>query len=512
MSGIEDFVNENFNPVSEAVGNVIFYAPSVGGLSIPLIVIWLIAAGVIFTVAFGAPQVRHIPLALKIVRGRFTRGDEPGEVTHFQALTSAVSGTVGLGNIAGVGVAVSVGGPGATFWMVVAGLISMCTKFVECTLGVKYREIHADGSVTGGPFRYLAVAFGRFGDSAPARLLSKFLVGFFAVAILLFGMGGGNMFQANQTFAQVQNVTGGEDGLFGSALATLLFGLALAALVGVVIIGGIKSIGAVTSRLVPAMAIFYVISCVVVIALNIGQVPAAVGEIFGGAFSPEGVSGGVLGALVVGFQRAAFSNEAGVGSAPTAHSAVKTEHPVTEGFVAMLEPFADTVIICTMTALTIIIANPASYVAARDEVAASGSTSADGVVLTSDAFAEVAGWFPYLLVVAVALFAYSTLVTWSYYSLKAWTTLFGRSRLSEGLFKVTYLFFTVVGTLLTLSAVLDFADAMLFACALVNIFGLYLLFPVVKNEVRDFLDGVRSGRIPEIENPQSLVRPGEKAG
>lgn len=509
MTGIEDFVNTNFTPISDWVGAVVFFPVSFAGLSVPFVVIWLIAAGVIFTVVFGVPQVRHIPLALKIVRGKFTRGDEPGEVTHFQALTSAVSGTVGLGNIAGVGVAVSIGGPGATFWMVVAGLISMCTKFVECTLGVKYREIHEDGSVTGGPFRYLRAAFAKFGDSLPARMLSKFLVGFFAVAILLFGMGGGNMFQANQTFAQVRNVTGGDDGLFASTFATLLFGLALAALVGVVIIGGIKSIGAVTSRLVPAMAIFYVLSCLVVIVLNIGQVPAAIGEIFGGAFSPEGVSGGVLGALVIGFQRAAFSNEAGIGSAPTAHSAVRTDRPVTEGFVSMLEPFVDTVVVCTMTALTIIIANPASYVAARQEVAETGSTGADGVVLTSDAFAVVAGWFPYLLSVAVILFAYSTLVTWSYYSLKAWTTLFGRSRLSENIFKISYLFFTVLGTLLTLTAVLNFADAMLFACAFVNILGLYLLLPVVKQEVRSFLADIKSGRIREVENPQSLLHPGE---
>ncbi|MEJ5913109.1 alanine/glycine:cation symporter family protein [Pseudokineococcus sp. 1T1Z-3] len=513
MTGIEEWVDDRFGPFSAAVGNVIFYSLPLGDdLTLPLIVVWLIAGGLVFSVYFGLPQLRYIPLAIKIIRGKYTRGDEPGEVTHFQALTSAVSGTVGLGNIAGVAVAVSQGGPGATFWMILAGLISMCTKFVECTLGVKYREIHEDGSVTGGPFRYLRVAFAKFGDSVPAQLLSKFLVGFFAVAILLFGMAGGNMFQANQTFAQVRNVTGGEDGLFGSSLATLLFGLALAALVGAVIIGGIKSIGAVTGRLVPAMAIFYVIACLTVIALNVGQVPAAIGAIFAGAFSPEGVAGGVLGALIVGFRRAAFSNEAGVGSAPTAHAAVKTDHPVTEGFVAMLEPFVDTVLICTMTALTIIIANPASYVAARESVAAGGAPPSNeaGVIITSDAFAVVAPWFPYLLVVAVALFAFSTLVTWSYYSLKAWTTLFGRSKISETVFKLFYLFFTVVGTLITLGSVLDFADSMLFACALVNIFGLYLLMPVVKDEVRKFVGGIKSGDITEVKNPQSLIHPGQK--
>ena len=504
MNEIEETVNGVFTPISNAVGGVIFYAPTIGGLSVPLVVVWLIAAGLFFSVYFGLPQVRHIPLALKIVRGRFTRGDEPGEVTHFQALTSALSGTVGLGNIAGVGAAVALGGPGATLWMIVAGLISMCTKFVECTLGVKYREIHEDGSVTGGPFRYLQHAFAKFGPSLPARVLSRLLVIVFAAAILLFGMGGGNMFQANQTFAQVRNVTGGTDGLLGSSLATLLFGLVLAGVVGAVIIGGIRSIGAVTSRLVPAMGLFYVVSCLVVIVLNVGQLPSAVGEILAGAFSPQGVAGGALGALVVGFQRAAFSNEAGVGSAPTAHAAVKTERPVTEGFVAMLEPFVDTVVVCTLTALTIIIVNPASFVASRVEVAA-GGTPTDGVIITSDAFADVAGWFPVLLAIAVALFAVSTLITWSYYSQKAWTTLFGRSRVSETVFKVTYLAFTVLGTLLTLGAVIDFADAMLFACAFVNILGLYLLAPVVKEEVRSFLDDVRTGRMREVREPQPLL-------
>lgn len=505
MNDIEEAVNEGFGPISDAISAVIFYAPEVApGLYVPLIVVWLILAGIIFTIAFGAPQVRYIPLALKLVRGKFTRGDEPGEVSHFQALTSAVSGTVGLGNIAGVGVAVSTGGPGATFWMIIAGLLSMCTKFVECTLGVKYREIHEDGTVTGGPFRYLAVAFRRFGDGSASRVVSRVLVALFAVAILFFGLGGGNMFQANQMFAQVRNVTGGADGFFGSGIAALAFGVVLAVLTGAVIIGGIKKIGAFTGRLVPAMAIFYVVSCLVVIGLNLGSVPEAVGDIFAGAFSPEGVSGGILGSLVVGFQRAAFSNEAGVGSAPTAHSAVRTDHAVTEGFVAMLEPFIDTVVICTLTALTIIIANPASYVASREAVATGGSAE-DGVIVTSDAFAEVAGWFPYLLVIAVALFAFSTLITWSYYSRKAWSTLFGRSPAAEMAFNIVYMVFIVIGTLLTLDAVLSFADAMLFLCALINILGLYLLFPVVKSEVRNFVAGVRSGEIEEQEKAAPLV-------
>jgi AGCS family alanine or glycine:cation symporter len=244
--------------------------------------------------------------------------------------------------------------------MIIAGLLGMCTKFVECTLGVKYREVHEDGSVTGGPFKYLPIAFARLG-AAPAKILT----GIFAVALFFFGAVGGNMFQSNQTLAQARNVFGGDDGWLGSPGGSLVFGIVLAVLVGLVIIGGIKSIGRVTSRLVPAMAIIYITACLIVIFGNVAQLPEAIGEIITGAFQPEGVAGGAVGVLIIGFQRAAFSNEAGVGSAPIAHSAVKTRRPVTEGFVALLEPFIDTVIICTMTALTIVIASPQSWTDGR---------------------------------------------------------------------------------------------------------------------------------------------------
>ncbi|GAB7191651.1 alanine/glycine:cation symporter family protein [Kineococcus sp. NUM-3379] len=490
LANVENAIDSVFAPVATAISSVVFYTVTVGGATFPLIVGWLILAGIIFTIYFRGIQVRGFKHGTDLARGRYSEADAPGEVPHFQALTSAVSGTVGLGNIAGVAVAVTLGGPGATFWMILAGLLSMCTKFVECTLGVKYREIHEDGTVTGGPFKYLPVAFKRLGTTA-----GKVLTGIFAVALFFFGVAGGNMFQANQTFAQVRNVTGGDDGPLGSDAAALIFGIVLAVLVGAVIIGGIKSIGAVTARLVPAMAIIYIAGCLVVILTHVTSLPGAVATIVTQAFSPQGVAGGAVGALIVGFQRAAFSNEAGIGSAATAHSAVKTRHPVTEGFVALLEPFIDTVVICTMTALTIVIVQPQSWLDARAEVASTGSTSADGVVLTSDAFASVVSWFPIVLAVAVALFAFSTLITWSYYSQKAWTTLFGRSRGSELTFKVVYVLFTVIGTVLTFGQVLDLADAMLFICALVNIVGLYLLAPVVKQELREYREHRRAGRI-----------------
>jgi AGCS family alanine or glycine:cation symporter len=492
LASVEDAINSFFDPAADTVSSAIFYAPTIFGAQVPLIVFWLVAAAAIFTVYFRGIQWTGFPTAVALVRGKFSRDSDPGEVTHFQALSSAVSGTVGLGNIAGVGVAVTVGGPGATFWMIVAGLLGMCTKFVECTLGVKYREVHEDGTVTGGPFRYLPVAFERFGSGA-----SRGLTIVFAVALFLFGAVGGNMFQANQTFAQAREVTGGEDGLLGSPGSALVFGIILAIGVGAVILGGLKSIAAVTSKLVPVMAVGYLLACVLVISANAGQIPEALATIVSGAFNPEGVAGGALGVLIIGFQRAAFSNEAGVGSAPIAHSAVKTKHPVSEGFVSLLEPFIDTVVVCTMTAVTIVIANPEFYSEARETVAAGGSVP-DGVVVTSRAFETFLPQFPVVLAIAVALFAYSTLITWSYYSMKAWTTLFGRSPRSELTFKVLFCVFTVVGTVMTFTSVLTFADSMLFVCAIVNLLACYLLLPKVREELRSFRDGLRTGDIREI--------------
>lgn len=495
ITDIEQGISNAFDPIASAVESVVFWQVPLGDYSFPLIVLWLVAAAAIFTVYFNGVQFRSLGTAWALVRGRYSRSSDPGEVTHFQALASAVSGTVGLGNIAGVAVAVTIGGPGATFWMVLAGILGMCTKFVECTLGVKYREVHEDGTVTGGPFRYMPVAFERFGAGA-----SKAAVGIFAVSLILFGALGGNAFQSNQTYAQAVEMTGGEDGFLGSPLASLLFGITLALLVGVVILGGVQSIARVTSRLVPFMAVLYLGACLLVILGNAPEVPSALGTIVSGAFDPEGVAGGTIGVLIVGFQRAAFSNEAGVGSAPIVHSAVKTKHPVSEGFVAMFEPFIDTVVICTMTALTIVIADTQFYGGLLEQAAEDPSqvTSETGVVLTSRSFETFLPGFDVVLAVAVALFAFSTLITWSYYTMKAFTTLVGRSRAKENAFKIVFCLFTALGAVVELGSVLAFADAMLFVCAVFNLLACYLLLPKVREEMRSFLRGIRSGEIQEV--------------
>ncbi|MDV6011133.1 alanine/glycine:cation symporter family protein [Haloechinothrix sp. LS1_15] len=501
LARIEQSINNLFDPIAAGLSSFVFYEVSLFGVEFPWIVAWLVLAGFVFTIYFGFIQFRGFKLATEIVRGKYSRDSDPGEISHFQALSSAVSGTVGLGNIAGVGVAVTIGGAGATFWMILAGFLGMCTKFVECTLGVKYREEHPDGTVSGGPMHYLRKGLAERLPGNVGKIAGTTLAALASVMILAFALGGGNMFQVNQTVAQLRDTTGGEDGLLAGDGAALIFGLVLALIVGAVIFGGIKSIGNVTSRLVPSMALIYISACAVVILFNITSVPDAFRQIFEGAFTGQGVVGGAIGALIVGFTRAAFSNEAGLGSAPIAHSAVKTRHSSTEGLVATIEPFIDTVVVCTMTALTIIIASPAIWHEGQQAVFESGdrSEAPDGVTVTSHAFETVLPWFPHVLTVAVVLFAISTMITWAYYGQKAWTYLFGKSNFSENLYRLVFCFFIVVGAVLTFGSVLDFVDATLFLLALFNIIGLYVLAPVVKRELRSFMTWVRSREVEKVD-------------
>ena len=482
---LDERISSAIQPYSDAVAGAIFYSVPVAGTSFPLIVGWLIIAALVFTFYFRFIQVRGFTHALAVVRGRYSDPSMAGEVTPFQALTTAVSGTVGLGNIAGVAVAVGIGGAGATFWMILAGLLGMASKFTEVTLGVKYRDVRQpSGVVAGGPMRYLSKGLAEQGRP----LLGKVLAVFFAICCVGGALGGGNMFQANQSFQQVVGVTGGANSwLAGQGW---LFGLIMAALVGLVIIGGIRSIAKVTEKVVPFMAVLYLGAGLIVLLINADKIFWAFGEIIGGAFSAEGVAGGVVGALIQGFKRAAFSNEAGIGSAAIAHSAVRTDQPVSQGFASLLEPFIDTVVICTMTALVIVITG---HVNAGGVTALAGD--ARGVGLTSAAFGSAIGWFPYVLALAVVLFAFSTMITWSYYGLQAWTYLLGHSTVSELAFKVLFLVFVVVGSSMGLGPVIDFSDSMIFAMSLANILGLYLLMPVVKRELDRYWQGIQDGSI-----------------
>ena len=476
--GIDAVINEAIAPISDAIVSVIFYSVPVFGTQFPLIVLWLVIAAAIATVYFKFIAFRAFKHALELIRGDYTDPKDAGEVSHFQALATALSGTVGLGNIAGVAIAVSIGGPGATFWMILAGLMGMSLKFAECTLGVKYRNVYADGTVSGGPMYYLSKGLGEKNMAG----LGKFLAVFFAVCCIAGALGGGNMFQANQSFQQIVNVTGGEDGFMADK--GWLFGLVVAVIVGSVIIGGIKSIARVTEKVVPFMAVIYCTAALVIILANITEVPTAFAAIFTGPFSPEGVAGGAIGALIQGFKRAAFSNEAGVGSASIAHSAVRTKEPITEGLVALHEPFIDTVVICTMTALVIVITG--SY---------SNEAGMSGVELTSSAFESVFPWFPYILAVAVILFAFSTMISWSYYGLKSWTYLVGENKTAELVFKLVFCIFVVIGSSMSLGPVVDFSDSAIFAMAIANIIGLYILLPVVKKDLASYWARLKAGEI-----------------
>jgi AGCS family alanine or glycine:cation symporter len=465
-SGLDAKIDKVFGTIANAIFAVIFY--EVFGL--PVVLIWLVAAALFFTVSLKFLNIKKFGLAIGIARGKYSDPTEKGEVSHFQALTAALSGTVGLGNIAGVAIAVSIGGPGATFWMIVAGLLGMSSKFVECTLGVKYREIGPDGRVYGGPMYYLS----KGGLGAAGKVLAVL----FAIFCIGGAMGGGNMFQVNQAFTQLNNVTGGQLDGFG-----WVFGLVIASIVGAVIIGGIRSIARATSRIVPAMCGIYLIAAICVLLANATEVPAAIASIFTGAFTGEAAAGGVLGAMIQGFRRAAFSNEAGIGSASIAHSAVKTNNPASEGLVSLLEPFIDTVVVCTMTAVAIIVSG---------QHLAGG---ADGVALTSSAFQTVIPWFDKVLVVVVTLFAFSTMISWSYYGEQAFCYLFGQTEKAKLVFKIMFCGFVVIGSASSLQGVLDFSDAMIFAMAFPNIIGLYFLLPVVKRELSDYLGKIDSGEI-----------------
>jgi len=469
-ASFDESIEQAFSPIAGAMVNFVFFTVPIGETDLPLIVVWLIAGAIFFTFYLRLINIRGFRHAIRIVAGKEDDAPKaPGEVSHFQALTTAVSGTVGVGNITHVAVAISIGGPGATFWLIVAGFLGMASKFVECTLGVKYRQINDDGSVSGGPMFYLDKGL------AERKLprLGKVMAWYYAICIILGSLGAGCMFQANQAYVQFVNVTGGESSVFADR--GWMFGAILAVLTGLVIVGGIKSIARVTSKLVPFMALLYTATALVIIGYHIADVPAAIAAILRNAFSPEGVTGGMIAVLVLGFRRAAFSNEAGIGSSSIAHSAVQTEEPLTQGFVAMLEPFIDTVVICTLTALVIILTvyDPALL----------NDGTISGVELTSSAFASVIPWFPYVLAIVVMLFAYSTMISWSYYGLEGFIYIFGPNAWSKFTFNTIFCLFVVVGTTTQLASVLNFSDAMIFAMALANVLGLYLLVPGVKKDL-----------------------------
>ncbi len=514
--GLDEQINDAFMPFAIWWEGFVLTPIPIAGYNIPVVLILLVFGATFFTFYFKFPNILKFPLAINTVRGKYdeiegpeghgvekaevniVEGDLPdtirdeskeGEVSHFQALATAVSGTVGLGNIAGVAVAIAVGGPGATFWMIVCGLIGMSTKFVECTLGVKYRDVGADGTVYGGPMYYLSRGLKEKGY----KRLGQALGIIFAVLCVGASFGGGNAFQSNQAAVQLSTMLNLEGGATG-----VIIGIILAILVGIVIIGGIKKIASVTEKIVPFMAVIYVLASLVIIFANFEFIGDAFGMIVSGAFTPLAGLGGILGVIIVGFQRAAFSNEAGAGSAAIAHSAVKTKYPASEGVVALLEPFIDTVVICTMTALVIIFFNMDAgafdYGNSVNSTVMLNETGSyiGGVDLTSMAYDSVIPGFRYVLTIAIILFAFSTMISWSYYGLQSWKFLFGRGKTADTLYKVLFLLFVVIGAAATLDAVIKFSDAMILALVFPNMIGLLFLFPRVKEELAKYMSAIKS--------------------
>lgn len=502
--GIDQIIDEKFGDATGWFVNFIFYQIEFSDdIKIFWVLFPLIFGAAYFTIYFKFINFRGILTSINIVRGKYDNVDHhetieaagdatpggdsietiaveehEGEVSHFQALTAALSATVGLGNIAGVAIAVSIGGAGATFWMIIAGLLGMASKFVECTLGVKYRDIDENGVVYGGPMYYLTKGLKSNGLEKLGRVLGVM----FAIFVVGGSFGGGNMFQVNQAFQLVESITGGEASFLYQK--GWLFGVVMAVLVGIVIIGGIKKIAKVTDKIVPFMVVIYVTASLFVIFSNLGMIGDAFAQIFNGAFSPEGVAGGVIGVLVQGFRRAAFSNEAGIGSASIAHSAVKTKYAASEGLVALLEPFIDTVVVCTMTALVLIITG---YV----DPSNSSLNSSEAILLTSGAFESAISWFPYVLTIAVVLFAFSTMISWSYYGFQGWAYLFGRSSKMEYTYKLIFCFFVIIGSAASLGSVIDFSDAMIFAMMVPNMVGIVILAPKVKKELDKYLSAIK---------------------
>jgi AGCS family alanine or glycine:cation symporter len=456
---VDQAINAWLAPIADWFGKVVFFAVPLGEAQLPLIMAWLILGGIVCTLAFRFVNLRGFRHSLRVIRGDYSNRDHPGEATPFQALSTAVSGTVGLGSIGGVAVAVTLGGPGAAFWMMIAGFLGMSTKFAEVTLALKYRLVRADGTVSGGAMYYVPEALRRVG----LPRIGKFLAGFFCVAAV-----GGSLtiFQVQQSYSQLHAVTG-----FDQAW---LFGLIVAVWIGIVLFGGVKRIVKWTDKLSPFMCLLYVAACLVVLGANYANVPGALATIFHDAFAPNAVTGGVVGALIQGFRRASFANEAGIGSAPMAHATVRTREPMSQGFAALMEPFLDTIVICLLTALVVVVSGV--YL----------SSPSKGIALTSDAFATVVPWFPIVLAVVAILFALSTVLSWGYYGEQAWTWLFSGAKASRVAYRLFLCSVLFVAPTLSIEQVVNIVDSLNFSMAIPNLIAVYLFIPELRADLADY--------------------------
>ena len=471
--GVNECVDKYFAPFSDAFSNLVFTPIVIGNISVPVIILFLILSSIFFTLYLRLIGIWGFKHSLKQLFGKYHKehdNDRDGEVSSMGAFATALSGTVGLGNIAGVAIAISIGGPGAMFWMAFGAICGMASKFLECTLAVKYRRFNPDGSVSGGPMFYIAHGLTRKG----LRWLGQPLALIFALMCVPGALGGGNMLQINQATQQVINITGGQDSFFANH--AWVFGLIVAIIVGLIIVGGIKSIANVTSKIVPIMCGIYLVAAIAIIMVHFNSIPSAIATIFREAFFPQSVTGGIIGTIIIGFRRSVQSNEAGSGSAPIAYAAVKTKEPVSQGFVSLMEPFLDTVVICSVTAFVIIITG--EYLNYREGIT--------GVQLTSAAFAGTFPFFPYVLAVVIILFAISTIISWAYYGQKAWSYLFGEGFKRTKVYQIMFCVFIVIGSSMNLQSVIDFTDSTMLAMAAPNLIAIFILLPEIKQDLIDY--------------------------
>lgn len=471
--GVNECVDKYFAPFSDAFSNLVFTPIVIGNISVPVIILFLILSSIFFTFYLRLIGIWGFKHSLKQLFGKYHKehdNDRDGEVSSMGAFATALSGTVGLGNIAGVAIAISIGGPGAMFWMAFGAICGMASKFLECTLAVKYRRFNPDGSVSGGPMFYIAHGLTRKG----LRWLGQPLALIFALMCVPGALGGGNMLQINQATQQVINITGGQNSFFVDH--AWVFGLIVAIIVGLIIVGGIKSIANVTSKIVPIMCGIYLVAAIAIFIVHFNSIPSAIATIFREAFSPQSVTGGIIGTIIIGFRRSVQSNEAGSGSAPIAYAAVKTKEPVSQGFVSLMEPFLDTVVICSITAFVIIITG--EYLNYREGIT--------GVQLTSAAFAGTFPFFPYVLAVVIILFAISTIISWAYYGQKAWSYLFGEGFKRTKVYQIMFCVFIVIGSSMNLQSVIDFTDSTMLAMAAPNLIAIFILLPEIKQDLIDY--------------------------
>ncbi|MEA2029206.1 MAG: alanine/glycine:cation symporter family protein [Campylobacterota bacterium] len=475
-------MNELFSTITSFLEQVLFFDilfGSVEGVKVPLLIAWIVLGGVYLTIILKFVNLRMLGHSINIIRGKYRTKDDKGRISPFQSLTTALSATVGLGNIAGVALAISMGGPGATFWMIVAGFLGMSLKFTEVTLSVHYREFLKDGTIMGGGMEYLSKGLASKGWVGAGKVLAII----FAIFMIGGAIGGGNTFQVSQALGAI-----GEQVPFFKENA-IIFGVLLATITGLVIIGGIKRIAHFTEAIVPLMVVIYISASLWILFANASAIPHAFVLIFTQAFNPDALAGGIIGVIVIGFQRAAFSSEAGLGSAPIAHAPARVKYPVRQGLVALYEPFIDTVIICTMTALVIIITgvyDPANGYGALIE-------SGEGAALTAAAYGTVLSWFPIVLSVSIFLFAFSTLIAWSYYGERAWVYLFGTK--SSIWFKLMFLGFILIASVVDTNTMVDFSSMLILSMALPNIFGLFILSGDVRRYLNEYMAKLKSGEL-----------------